>query len=458
MIKRPFSAILLRLSAILLCACGLASALAGCANAPSFTLNPQELYALPKLPAKYTELNALLTEILNGGAEYAAPTSGSNIQSVQLIDLNGDGREEAVAFFRNPTDEKPLKIYIFTSLADSYRLATKIEGSGTAIYSINYVDMNNDGRMEIAVGWKAAAELQVLEIYTSDEEETRPLVRTDYVKYLAFDLNEDGQQELLVLRAGEDGDGVADYYNWQDDGTLANRSYIRISSSMAELSQQGRVRAGTLRNGEPAVFVTGVTDQSMAVTDILALRGGEIANIVIDQTTGVSGEISPFCSLYPSDFNHDDITETPRSIPLPSSPTGDPFYRLIEWRQFEMSGESVAPLCTYHNIDDGWYLRIPDAWADQFFAFRTVAPGEASVTFCLRGDSRQFLRISALSGSGREMRAVRGNRFIIGRRTEIIYTAELPDADAGRGFSMTEEELRSAFSLIVREDWLTSDN
>ena len=433
-------------------------ALTGCAHAPSFTLNPQELYALPKLPAKYTELNGLLSEILNGGAEYAAPTSGSNIQSVQLIDLNGDGREEAVAFFRNPADEKPLKIYIFSVEGDSYRLATRIEGSGAAIYSINYVDMDNDGRMEIAVGWKAAAELQVLEIYASDQQETRPIVRTDYVKYLTFDLNGDGQQELLVLRAGENGDGVADYYNWRKDGSLTSRSYIRISSSMAELSQQGRVRAGTLRDGEPAIFISGVTNQSMAVTDILALRDGEITNVVLDQTTGVSGEISPFCSLYPLDFDKDDITETPRSVPLPSTLTGDPVYCLIEWRQFDLSGKSVSALSTYHNLEDGWYLRIPDTWRDRFFAARTVAPGEASVTFSLRGSAQPFLRISTLSGSGREMRAVRNGRFILARRTETIYTAELLDSNQKWEFSMTEEELRSAFSLIVREDWLTSDN
>ena len=438
--------------------CGVLFALTGCANAPSFTLNPQELYALPKLPAKYTELNSLLTELLNGGAEYAAPTSGSNIQSVQLIDLNGDGREEAVAFFRNPTDEKPLKIFIFSAEEDTYHLASKIEGSGTAIYSINYVDMNADGKMEIAVGWKAAAELQVLEIYAADEEGTRPLVRTDYVKYLTFDLNSDSQQELLVLRAGEDGNGVADYYSWQEDGSLANRSYIRISSSMAELSQQGRVRSGTLRDGEPAVYVSGVTDQSMAVTDILTLRGGELANIVIDQTTGVSGEISPFCGLYPSDFNGDELTETPRAIPLPTSPNGDPVYRLIEWRQFDKSGESVDVLRTYHNTDDGWYLRVPSVWKNRFYAYRTVSQGEASVTFCLRENAQPFLRISALTGAGRDMRAVRNGRFIIGRRTETIYTAELPDNNADWEFSMTDEELRSAFSLIVREDWLTSDN
>ena len=91
----------------------------GCGARIGFTLNPQDLYGLPKLPAKYTELNARLNAILEDGAEYAAPTSGANIQPVQLTDLDGDGQQEAVAFFRKAEDEKPLKIYIFSAKEDS---------------------------------------------------------------------------------------------------------------------------------------------------------------------------------------------------------------------------------------------------------------------------------------------------------------------------------------------------
>ena len=50
----------------------------GCGAQLGFTLNPQDLYGLPKLPAKYTELNNRLNTILESGAEYAAPVSGSN--------------------------------------------------------------------------------------------------------------------------------------------------------------------------------------------------------------------------------------------------------------------------------------------------------------------------------------------------------------------------------------------
>ena len=65
---------------------------------------------------------------------------------------------------------------------------------------------------------------------------------------------------------------------------------------MAELNQQGRVTNGILRDGVPAVFVTGVTELSGAVTDILALRNGELCNIVISEQTGVSKLVYPFCA------------------------------------------------------------------------------------------------------------------------------------------------------------------
>ena len=77
----------------LLCAL-LAATLSGCA----FNASAEEMYTPPQLPAEYTELQTQIDAILAGGAEYAAPTSGTNIQSVQLVDLDGDGMEDKEVF------------------------------------------------------------------------------------------------------------------------------------------------------------------------------------------------------------------------------------------------------------------------------------------------------------------------------------------------------------------------
>ena len=122
-----------RILAALLCAVLL---LGGCAQAPS----DETFYRLPKLPAEYESLETLIDALLDGGAEYAAPTSGSNLQSVQMVDLDGDGEEEAVAFFRRSSDERPMKIYVFRAADDSYEQYCVIEGTANSIYSINYIE------------------------------------------------------------------------------------------------------------------------------------------------------------------------------------------------------------------------------------------------------------------------------------------------------------------------------
>lgn len=440
---------------VLAAAALLSMALSGCGGF-SMEFNPEALYALPELPAKYTELNARLNEILEGGAEYAAPTSGTNIQPVQLTDLDGDGAQEAVAFFRKAEDEKPLKIYIFSANGDRYEQSAVIEGSGAAVYSVVYSDLDGDGRTELIVGWRVNAELQALSVYALSPAGPAELLRSvSYVRYANVDLDGDGLQELVVLHADEEGGGVADYYDWQE-GALVPLSPARISVTMAELSQQGRLAAGTLQGGAPALFVTGVTEQSGAVTDILALRNGELSNIALSESTGVSGEIAPFCGLYPTDINGDGLTE----VPIPISPDGAPPFHRVDWRAYSLDGAGERAASTYHSVEDGWYLQLPDAWVDHVETERSGGSGESSVTFyALNEDGTRggaILRISALTGSGREVRATRGNRFPLSRQSTAIFTAELPETPPWE-HGLSAEEVREAFSLIARE-WIPGDN
>ncbi len=419
------------------------------------TLDPQELYSLPKLPAKYTELNNQIDEILKGGAEYAAPMAGTNIQPVQLRDLDGDGKEEALAFFRNAADEKPLKICIYKVDEDTYEQTAVIEASGTAIYSISYNDLDGDGKTELLVGWRVSTELQVLAVYALRPAGPVELIRSDYVKYGVADLDRNEKQEIVVLRSVPDtGDSAADYYDW-DGGSLTARSSARISMTMAELSQQGRLSRGTLRSGEPACFVTGVAEASQTITDILALREGEFVNIVLSDATGVSAETAMFRALYPTDINGDGVTEVPRPEFFPAWETTGDLYQRIDWNSYGMDGAAETVMSTYHDIEGGWYFRLPESWLDQIMVSRSVISDESAVTFYIRegrdGTPEPFLRIAAITGAGRENRAVRGSRFNLIRKAETIYAAELLDANGYWEFGITEDEVRAAFSLIPTE-------
>ena len=289
-----------RFLAALLAALGLMGTLSGCSL--NLAASPEDLYTLPQLPAEYAELNHSIRQLIEAGAEYAAPTAG-------------DGQEEAVAFLRRGSDERALKIYIYERTESGYAQSAVIEGSGTAIYSVDYRDLDGDGRQEILVSWKVGPEVQALSVFTLRLGTPRELMNSSYIRYAAADLDGDGREEILTFRADEQGAGTADYYAWTGDGTLAPAGVARLSMTMAELSA-GQVLSGTLRGGEPAVFATGVSDSRIQVTDVLALRQGELGNLTVSDSTGVSREIYRYLGLFPTDIDGDGVTELP--VPQPA--------------------------------------------------------------------------------------------------------------------------------------------
>jgi hypothetical protein len=423
--------------------------------------SPEDLYSLPQLPVEYTELNGCISALLSGGAEYAAPLSGSNTQSVQMVDLDGDGRLEALAFLRNSAEEKPLKIYIFSLTEDGYQQSDVIEGSGSAIYSISYRDLNGDGQMELLVGWKVAADLQALSVYTKRAGQVEELTQANYVRYIVTALDSSRpESELVILRADDEGSGVADLYTW-DRNTLNKTSSARLSMTMAELNS-GRMTSGALQDETPALFVSGVSDSSVEITDILTIKKGELVNIALSATTGVTTELYAYQSLFPTDINGDGVTEVPAPTPVLLQSGEESYDCFVDWRAYDADGVGKSVGYTYHDNDDGWYLELPDSWVNRVTVGRAQSgTNETAVSFYIRSgieeDIRELLRIYTITGDSREIKASRGNRFILGRQAETIYAAEVLESNGKWKYGITEDELRSGFKLITTE-WRAGEN
>ena len=440
---------MLCLMAVMLCL------LTGC-----MTASVEDLYALPQLPEEYQGLSDQIDNILAGGAEYTSPTSGANLQSVQLEDLNGDGVAEALAFFRNNSEERPLKICIFEDVNGEYRQAAMIEGSGTSILSIRYVDMNRDGVKEMLVSWRVSAEVQALAVYMLDELEPVMLMSSVYARYEVVDLDDDDIQELLVVRSDEtDSVGsVADYYDWDGKNLLLNSS-ARLSMSVAELQW---VQTGMLQTGEKAVFVTGrvtgVEETSRAVTDILTYREPDLTNIVLNSSTGVSSQIARFLNLQPTDIDGDGATEVPMPALLPSE--GEENYWKVYWFSYADDGAALQQAITYHNQTDNWYLLIPEGW-DRRFAVRQKNTGTTeheTVFYAInnREMGEPLLTIYTLTGSNRDAQAATGDRIVLRRQSNVVYAIRYEEAYDDWRYAVSQAELAQRFNAILTQ-WSTGE-
>ncbi|MBQ2058045.1 MAG: VCBS repeat-containing protein, partial [Oscillospiraceae bacterium] len=221
--------------------------LSGCGGSTA-----DELYALPRLSDAYLQLQNEINELLDEGAEYSAPSSGSNRQAVQLEDIDGDGVKEALAFLSQPGASKPQKIVIFRSIGGKYTEVARIEGEGSGIDSISYLDMDGSPGREIAVGWRIASGMNILSVYSMRGFQPAQILNTDYTRFSAVDIDDNGTTDVVVLRlSSSEENGEAAMYSLQEDGEMAS-STVLLSQGIRSLA---RVRSGRLMDGRPSLIV-----------------------------------------------------------------------------------------------------------------------------------------------------------------------------------------------------------
>ena len=146
----------------------------------------------------------------------------------------------------------------------------------------------------------------------------------------------------------------------------------------------------------------------------------------------------------------DGVTEIPVPVNTAKEHQSESFR--VDWHACTPDGGSVPVLSTYHDPEDGWYLELPKEWANQTVITKVKAARDTTlVSFAeprQSGENREFLRIYVLSGENREMLAARGDRFLLGRRAQLIYAAELlPSANGGD--LLSADALRDCFHLIA---------
>ena len=147
--------------------------------------SPDELYRRPAKSPGYDQLTAAIQAIraeleleYSTTCEDAVIVSGDNTASIQLQDLDGDDvRETALVFLRVPGVEKAMKIILFSQSGEDeeYKVSGLVEGDGSAIYSVDYADLNGMGFRELVVSWQISTGVYQLGAYTLDELETEKL-------------------------------------------------------------------------------------------------------------------------------------------------------------------------------------------------------------------------------------------------------------------------------------------
>ena len=437
--KKMFLVLAALFAPLLLCGCSLTDV--------------DELYSLPQPQEEYLQLQALIDAEITGGSEYSAPTAGSQRQSVQLTDIDGDGANEALAFLKNSSSVPVICVYRVES--GQYVPAVTITGEGTGIGRVEYSDLDGDGVSEIIVSWKISTDIVTMRAYSVRNWSSSVLLTASCADFLIGNLSGGENPEVLALCFSDDG-GVVESYSTDRAGEQI-RSSAKLS---AALTYADRFRFASISGGTPAIFVEGHyqrDDQEWYLTDVIIASEGKLVNVTMNNDTGNSSTRRS-TAVYSQDIDNDGVMEIPISTSLFKQPRVEAEYYVFDWYDYDAYGRRSLSASTYHCYSDGWYYVIPQQWRDSLTIRReTGKSGERTIVLStVDGDTEAFtdrLTIYTLSDENRRDRARLQGRFILISGETVIYAAKLHSDDNAPATEDEKNDVISRFRLIYSE-WM----
>lgn len=195
--------LLIRLLAPLLCL----GILCGCSG--DFIGEDKHLMRPPYPAGEARRIQEQLTKKL-GAVTLKYPKTGSYRSAIIQYDLDGDGRSEALVFYREKESE-PIQIAVLQRGEKQWELVSTKKSEGGEVDRVIFGDIDNDGNQEIVVGWTmystglniistyrfADRQISAIEVREYSEVQTAN-ISVAYTDMQVYDFDNDGCDEIIA--------------------------------------------------------------------------------------------------------------------------------------------------------------------------------------------------------------------------------------------------------------------
>ena len=319
----------------------------------------------PNLPAEYVELEKQLDAIREQGAEYIVAETGTDRQSVKLVDLDADGYNEAVAFFR--MGDGVLRAYMFEYDSGGYYQAGYVEGAGARrLYSVEFVDYSSCGRLAVALSWSYdETENRGLTVCRYNGSDVSTILQTQYKGILYTDTDGNGKTDIYTATVNDvTGAHRMRRFQLNADGVYVQNLEVPMCSEVRHVV--------SMQYSDGMLYIDSAAHGGGYVTDVI--RGSN--NLTMDGIIGSGSSTYRQAAVFCTDIDGDRQIEVPMVEKVGSGRIG--WYR---FGRTDTQGEKTLAAETYFSIADGWYIFWPDKWQDNVASQRSVSNGVAMTTF-----------------------------------------------------------------------------
>lgn len=374
------------------------------------------------------------------------PTSGEYRSAFILKDINGDGEEEAFAFYSKTVEETvTMNINIIASNGEEWESRGNSNIVAGGVEKVVFCDLDGDGRQEIVVGWTIFGTVdKQLAVYSFDGEGLKKRAGEKYSDFLCGNLTGDDKNELIVL-----GINSTDKSTFAKVFSLSEKSIFELGAVQLDggITSFYTPVLSKLSNSKPAVYVDAVKGVGL-ITEILWFEKDTLMHL--NRTNEEESQTFRTTLATVKDFNADGILDVPLSEILKSTEKSEEIDKVYvtNWSNFD--GKSFKTVASaFMNYSDGYYLTISPQMLDKLYLARKTDSRlrifySYDLKTSIQGD--EVFRIMAVDKN------IYNEEIYKGQNYENIYETDkfiyLIRVQKDNPIGMTNEILKSSFGVL----------
>lgn len=298
------------------------------------------------------------------------PQDGDYLSAFVMEDIDGDGQEEAIAFYRFEGEGEKTHLHLLKKADGQWQSVSDAEGQSADISGVSFGDLDGDGRKELLAGWSVYnSRDRQLGIYSLGN--TVRVLSDDqyYTKLVVDDFVENGRDDLLLFQVDATQNSGKVRFQTLENGRLLEMGQAPVDGYIRGFTTH---RVGWLNDEVRGVFVDCQKDAGTTITELIYWDGESLQTPFYNPdeniTTLTARETPIPCMTVDGVGEKSQRVAWPVCSRLPGyeDRTATEAMWLTEWMWWDPETDSPGRLFgSVVNLTDKYYLQIPDGWFEE---------------------------------------------------------------------------------------------
>lgn len=312
------------------------------------------------------DVKSALDSFMSNGYSLKNPSSGEYITSYNFYDLDGDEKEEAVAFYEPNDNLGTIRMAIIKEYSSKWEVVSDIKGYGDDAYRLDFADVNNDGKDEIIVCWNNISNSNshlfvVYDLKFDDKKFEVKQINKDEIylnNYVIVDFKQTGNNEILMfeINSGTKTSAKAELYSLNDNN-LKLKGETKLDSRVISYRNINVEKA----EGDIRVYADAIGSNGNSIrTEVIYWSNmyDSIVSPFYSYSTGRTSGTSRGCLVNSCDINEDERIEIPTDIAIKELPKN---IKPLNWKIYNKT-ILVHTNYSLYVKDDNYNVIIPDKY------------------------------------------------------------------------------------------------